>query len=874
MRPPSVPRRLLARLLPPSDRRIILDDLDEEFARHGQAWYWLQVVTSVPGALRLRWRAAGRPGFGQRRALRLLDDVSRDAHFAWRTWRRQPLFAAAAILTQALGIGVSAAVAAMAYDTLVRPLPYAEPSRLVHLFEGAGEGGFSFLDFMHLRLSTRTLSAVVAYSGGSRTLVRPGADPERVPMAEVSDGFFEALGVAPALGRTFLPAETRREAPPVVMLAHGAWVRRFDADPSIVGRTISLDGQSALVVGVLPAGFEFPLRGLAELWLPLRPSRAQEERGYYHWMDVIGRLAPSATPDQVTADLAVIAAARAADDPKWHATVRYRAVALHDLVVGEIRPALLVLIGAVALLLATACANIAGLLLTRSAGRARELSVRAAIGAGTGRLVRQLITESLLLALAGGVLGAALSRWLLQAAVAALPPRQRAVLPHIDQLGVTPGLVLFALGLSVATGVLFSLLPALRWSRHDLARPLRGTRTTTSGPQRRTQAALVAAEIALAFVLLSGAGLLARSVHRLLGVSPGFDMRGLLTMRVSLPGARYAAAAQVLAFYDRLAGRLAAMPAVSGVAASTQLPLQGRGNSGVPAIEGRATVAGGGPEVSIRTISANYFDVVGLRLEGGRAFTDADRDGSPRAVVVNHTFAQRVLDGASPLGQRLRFAFLGTDPFEIVGIVGDEQVEELDRPRTPIVYFAMTQDPSNAFSVVIRADHPVEAAAAARQVMAGIDPALPLYAVATMEQVMERSGAVYFRRVMLALLAVFAAAAVLLASIAIYSLLAQSVSERTREIGVRLALGATRRDVMRLMVASGIAPAGIGMAVGVIGSLATGRALGSLLFDVGPADPLALVGAGALVGAVAISACVLPTWRAVRVDPASTLRHE
>jgi len=870
--PPSFPRRLLARVLPPGDRAVILDDLDEEFVTKGAAWYWLQAISSLPGAVRLRWRASRRPRGTARERGRSLAEAARDARFAFRTWRRQPVFAVAAITTQALAIGVSAAIATVAYCILVKPLPYADPARLVHLFEGVRGGQFSYADYQHLRRASRTLTGIAGYSGGSRTLMRPGQTPERIPMAEVSDGFFDTLGVRPAMGRTFSADDVRREAAPVAILAHGAWVRRFAADPGILGTSISLNGQPTTVVGILPESFEFPLRGLAEVWLPLRPSRAQEARGYFHWMDVIARLAPSATREQAGAELAVVAALRQSDDPQWHAEVRYRAVPLQDLVVGPVRPALFALLGAVALLLGTATASITGLLLTRSAARAREFAVRAAIGAGTGRLVRQLITESVLLALSGGILGGVLARWLLQAGVAAIPRQARASLPSVDRLSTAPELVLMTLGLSLVTGVAFGLLPALRWSRHDLSQGLRAGRIATGAPHRRAQGILVAGEVALGFILLSGTGLLARSVHHLLQVSPGFDTHGLLTMRVSLPDGRYGDPASVLSFYDRVTERLAAVPGVSAVAANDQLPLQGRGDTGVVDVEGQAGRRD--RETSIRTVSANYFEVLGLDLEAGRPLAATDRAGSPRAVVVNRTFAERVLEGGNPIGRRIRFVFTGADPWEIVGVVGDEQLEELDRGRTPIVYFAMTQGPSHAFSFVIRTTRPDEVAAAARQAVAAVDPQLPLYSVATMDRILESSSAVFFRRVMLTLLGLFAVSAVILASIAVYSLLAQSVSERTREIGVRLALGASRGQVVRLMVASGIAPTTAGLAAGLGASLMTGRALGSLLFGVGPSDPLVLLGAVAAVGSVALAACLVPSLRATRIDPVTTLRQD
>jgi predicted permease len=881
MKPPESARRLLSRVFPADVREAVIGDLDEEFHRDiaparglraARRWYWRQALGSVAAALRLRMRERQRtpqPGVSQEG---MVSQGWRDIRYALRTWRREPVFALTAMATQALGIAVTTAVAAVAYGVLLRPLPYAEPSRLVQVMEGDRSGNFSYADFVELRAATRAFSHVAGFTGGSRSLMSPSAQAERLPSVEVTDGFFETLGVAPASGRSFSRADMLRQSPAVVILTHRAWVHRFGSNPALLGSTIMLNGTPHGVIGILPPEFEFPLRGTADLWLPLRPSPQQEARGYWHWMDVIARRRADVSDGQVASDLQLVAAARAAADPKWHADARLRAESLTDRIVGAIRPALLILLGAVTLVLLTACANLAGLLLARSGARVREMSVRAAVGAGTGRLVRQLVTESVMLSAAGGLAGLAAAHVLVTAALAAIPPRHRASLPYAEDIGLAPEVIVFSLGLSILTGLIFSVLPALRASRADLTAALRASRTSAPRPERRTHGLLVASEIALALVLLAGTGLLARSVQQLMHVSPGFDPRGLLTMRVALPGARYADAVAVRSLSERLLERLDAVPGVDGVALIDQLPLTGRSNTGVLQHEPPRAVEA---TVLVRTVSPNYFEVMGIPLLEGRAFTARDRDGAPPVVLVNRSLAAQIFGGASPLGERIWFEFFpGRPRWEISGVVDDEQFDEIDGAPAPVVYFSQPQSPSSGFSLVIRAAQPLAIVDSIRRAAAAIDPELPLYSVITMEEILESSRAMFYRKGMLSLLGVFAISALVLAVVAVYSLLAQAVSTRTREIGIRVALGARRRDVVRMMMVQGMAPAAVGIAAGVAASLAATRALRSMLFGVTPTDFVTLSTAVTVLAAVAAAACLVPTWRAARIDPAVTLRQD
>ena len=598
MKPPKLARWLLQHALPYRDRPAMLGDLDEEFAarrregRSATTWYWRQAIFSLPHAVRRRTPYP----------TSLLADV----RFTLRLWRRQPAFAIAAIATQAVGIAVATAVLAVAYAVLVRPLPYRDPDRVIHLFEGTGRSGqLSYQDFLDVRRASRGLESVGAYSGGSRTLTIPGQSPERLPMLEVTDGFFESLGVAPVLGRPFTASDMKRGGPNIVILAHETWVRRFGGSPSVVGSAISLNGSPHEVIGVLPASFAFPLRGRPELWLPLRPSQIAEERGYMHWMGAIGRPRPGVTIAQLQSELESVARLYAERDPKNHTGTRLRAIPLRDMIVAAVRPTIQALLVGVVLVVLVTCATAATLLLSRAAPRRRELTVRCALGATRTRIVFQLLTENLLLAIAGGALGIATGHWLLKAFVAGMPLSQRLVLPNFDDPGV--GLVVgaSALALSLATGVAFGVVPAWRAARLKDGESLRTIRATGGPGEGRLRASLVTLQVAIALVLLACAALLGTSVRRLLDVPLVADQESLVTFRLNLPTSAREA---VAAFNRQLVEALEAAPAVTSAALINQPPLAGSGNNGTLHITGRPDPVGPDvPVVLIRTISDGYF---------------------------------------------------------------------------------------------------------------------------------------------------------------------------------------------------------------------------------------------------------------------------
>jgi putative ABC transport system permease protein len=891
--PPRLPRELLLRALPPEDRDAVVGDLDEEFRRtstltvspgRASRWYWRQAILSLPAAIRLRRRAARRTAWTADRSAgaRFTRDLGQDGRYALRLFRRQPGFVALTVLTHALGIALTTAVATIAYGVLLRPLPYAEPDRLYQVYEADRSrqdrpGALSYPDFLVLRERSRAFEQVAGYSGGSRTLT--GAGPaERVSITEVTDGFFETLGVRPLLGRTFDRTDINDGSARVVILGHGAWQRRFGGDPTIVGRAIAVNGQAHTVVGVLPADFAFPLRGLTELWLPLVPSRAQVERRYWHWLDAIGRRAPGATGEQVRSDLDGIARDLAVGDPRWHTDANVGYGPLRDQIVQAVRPALLVVLVAVALMLVAACASVAGLLIARWSSRAHEMGLRAAIGANPLRLVRQLLAESLLLAGAGGVAGVLAGHWLMRLFVSSVPRQYRAALPHLDSLSLDPTAALCAISLSVATGLVVGVAPAIAAARTSPADSLRRAgRSWAPAGQGSARFVLVAAQVALAVVLLTGAALLGRSTWRLLNVSPGFNPVSLLTMRVNLPGGKYNDLSAVRQFRSRLLEGLSALPGTTGVATIDQLPLTGRGNTASVIFEDEP---GGTNDpsriVAIRTISANYPDVMGVPVIRGRSFGPEDGLATTPVVLVNRDFAQRLSRGRDVIGQRIIFEFLAGRPrWEIVGVVGDEQFDGLDKTLVPVVYFPYAQNAAGEFNVVLRTTtDPAPFVMASRAVAGAIDPAIPLFLMRTMDEIVAQSEAVFLRRQVLALLALFGAAALVVSTLGLYGVLAQLVVQRRREIGVRMALGAASRDIVRLVLGQGLAPAVAGMLVGLGLSLAGSRFARSLLFEVSPSDPLSITAVCVLLLGVAALAGLVPAWRAVRIDPVTALKSD
>jgi len=862
-RPPRVPRAIVRLSAPPQDRAAIVGDLDEEFHQHhSTAEYWRQALASLPSVLRLRWQRAA-----------LVADLPRDVGFSLRLIRRYPGFAAAAIATVAVGAGVASAVASSVEAILLRPLPYVNDDRIDVLQEwdmaGTGSGSrVSWADYVELSARLRSFEAIAVFDGASRTLTGRGA-AERLAAVEVSPRFFDVLGVAPAAGRSFMAADAVEGSERVVILADGAWRRLFNRDRSAIGQSIVLSGVPHTIVGALPRSFIFPSRGGAELWLPFRPSKAHLERPYFHSLDLIALRRAGITRESAAQELAGVVAEWAKRDA-WHASSGLRAFPLHDDVVAGVRPSLQVLAGAALLLLIAASANVAGLILSRAAGRGREFDVRAALGATRFRLLRQLAVESACLAAAGSLCGLLLGAWVMATFAAAVPARYRLRLPYADRLALSPRAAALTIAFTCVVVVLASVAPAwLRGRRRSLVSG--GGRTTSGRAEMRLRWLLVASQIALSVVLLAGALLITRSVLKLGQVSPGFDAHGLVTARLTLSGARYSAPDAVAPAVDRLLERIRALPGVSAAEAIDQAALTGSGNNGAFAVVGRPPAARRLPAL-IRNVTSGYFAVTRVPLVEGRLFSAADTASSPKVVVVNATLARRYF-GRSAIGQRIVFQFFeGQPPWTIVGVVGDEQFNDLDKPVNPVVYFPFAQASSGSFDLVVRTALGAGVRDSLRSAVASIDPDLPVYGMRTMDALVAESDPLLLRAIVMRLLAWFALAALLLGGVGVYSVLAEAMASRTREIGVRMALGATRAGIGRFVLRSGFMPAIAGLAAGCVLTAVSVPALRSLLFGVSLLDLPTLAVVVVLLAGVTFAACAVPARRAMRMPVTTALR--
>jgi putative ABC transport system permease protein len=817
-----------------------------------------------------------------------MDTLFQDVRYAIRQLVRSPGFTFVAVLTLALGLGANTAIFSVVHGILLRPLPYPEPDRLTMVWlnnpgQGIDKDIASFPLFADWRQQARSFERIVAYTGGGYTLTGRG-EPEQLRGARVAAGFFPMLGVPAAHGRGLLDEENLPGHEKVVVLGHGLWQRRFGGDPAVLGQTVSLGGSLHTVVGVMPRGFQFPEQ--AELWTPLAPVGPFEEflasRGSL-WLSVTARLRPGVSLAAAQAEMDTVAAAinKAYPDGSQYGV---KLEPLHQTVSGDVRPALLLLLGAVGLVLLIACANVANLLLARASSRRREIAIRSALGAGRGRVIRQLLTESLLLGITGGVLGVILARVGVEAFVAANPT----ALPRLETVAVDGTILLFALAASTLTGLVFGLVPALQTFREAVSEQLgdatRGSSEGGRGP--RIRATFVVAETGLALMLLVGAGLLVRSFVRILDLDPGLDAGQVTTVRLTLPEARYPEPDQIHAFYDRLLTDLRALPGVRSAGGASSLLLSRLPNSGTLRVQGMPAPPPGTPEepVTNDSVTTGFFETLHVPLKSGRLFEARDAHPGnelrarpvPTVAVVNEALVRRFFAGQDPLGQRITFGN-PTNPqvtwSEIVGVVGDVRRSGLDQEPRAEAYFYQGQAPDNGLHLVLRADGDLYAVArAAQKAVWAIDPDQPVASMRPLEDLLR--GTVAERRLSMGLLAAFGVLALLLAAIGIYGVMAFSTAQRTRELGIRLALGAEPRDVLRLILLGGVKVSALGVGLGVVGALAASRALSSMLFGISPADPLTFALVVGLLAGASLLACYIPARRATRVDPVVALRQE
>ena len=798
----------------------------------------------------------------------------RDMRHAVRLFWKRPGFTLVVVMTLALGIGANTILFSLVNSVLLNPLPYAAPERLVFVAvhrEGEFYNGASFDDYKDFRERTRSFAQLAAVSPQWTLTLTGVSEPQNLRGLFASSNLFAALGVAPARGRAFGAEEDRANAGRVVVISHGLWQRQFGGGADVLGKSLALDGEPHAIVGVMPAGFQF--FDEADLWVPLAHNPAIGRGRNVRLLSIFGRLGEGVTREQAESEIVSVAARLESEYAATNKGFSARLVPLHEHVTGDVRPTLLVLLAAVGLVLLIACANVANLTLARAASRRREFAVRAALGAGRFALTRQVLTESLLLGAAGGAVGLLLAVWGVDLLLSVGPEN----IPRRAEIGIDSRVLAFTSAVSLLTGALFGLAPALRASRAELGDALKsGARAGESPRSARLRSALVVSEVALSIMLVAGAGLLARSFVRLLDVNPGFRPDNLVSLGVILPQSSYPRPEQRAEFYRRLEERLRALPGVESVGAVTRLPLHQAGNiTSTLVVEGRPAPEGAPPEVDFRRASPDYFRTMGVPLVAGRAFVERDATDAQPVAVVNEAMARRHWPGESALGKRIK---LGANPdaspwITVVGVVGNVRHLGLDSEPRPEVYrHLLTSPPTSPVVVVSTNGDPRGLIPTLRGAVRELDRDLPAATARTMDEIIARSVAE--RRFLMALLGVFAAVALALAAVGIYGVVSNSVAQRTHEIGVRMALGATRGNVLRLVIAQGMTPALAGLALGLAGALALTRVMRGLLFGVGARDPVTLASAALLLAAVALLACYVPARRATRIDPMEALRHE
>ena len=810
----------------------------------------------------------------------MFGELAQDVRYGIRSLLKAPGFAAVAILTLALGIGANSAIFSFVDGVLLKPLPYPDPESILLLWEqppGGGNNVVSAMNFLDWRSQSSAFTAVAAITGRSVTLTGRG-DPALLRAARVSAGYFDILRIKPMLGRTFAPNEDSPGNEHVVVLSHRLWTSEFGGDPGLVGRSITLDSEAYTVIGVMPEGSVFD-RTFNQLWRPLAFTPDERTRNF-HWLQVLARLKPGVTLEQARAQMDAIGARIAADYPDsnkgWGvSTLRYM-----DAIVGpQLRSSLYVLLSAVGMLLLIGCANLANLTLARGTSREREVAVRAAIGAGRGRLIRQFLTENVVLAAAGGVAGVFVGYAFMRVLTLMLPPF---FLPAVASVRMDARVLGFALGLSVATGLIFGLAPALHATKPDLASAMKegGRGAAGDGGRRRLRSALVVIEVAVAFILLAGGGLLVRSFFQMMNVPLGFDATNVLTLRLPIRADRFSSGEQLMAYVRSLADRVRSVPGVRGAAATDALPLEGF-NNGMPfLIAGRPTVdMANRQSCGFKMVQADYFRVLGIQIVKGRPFTDRDVKGSPPVAIINQVMVRRFFGDQDPIGQRVLIQEivpgkpqLGPEiPWEIVGVIADERTGSLEGATRAGMYVPMDQSPSAFVSMVIRAE--VEPEPLARAITAAVhdvDKDQVVSDIRTLERIKTESAAP--NRLRTTLLGVFAGLALVLSAVGIYGVISYTVAQRTHELGVRAALGAPQGALLGMVLRNGMTLAGIGLAFGLAGAVGLTRLLATLLIGVGARDPLTLAGAAAALAAVAFLACYVPARRAARLDPVAALR--
>ncbi|MDQ3816656.1 MAG: ABC transporter permease [Acidobacteriota bacterium] len=805
-----------------------------------------------------------------------------DLRYGVRMLLKSPGFTLVAVIALALGIGANSAIFSVVNAVLLRPLPYKEPDRLVVVWETNPQLLDDYLkthneaaiaNFYDWQSQSHVFENLAAFRWRNFNLTE-GDNPEQGVGNSVTPNMFATLGVKPFLGRDFLPEEGVVGKENEVILSYGLWQRRFGSDPGIVNKKISVNSQPYTVVGVMPQAFEFP-RAMSEMWTPLAPADAQKTNRTAHFLYTRARLKPGVTIEQAQAEMDTISARLREQYPDTNNQRGVRLASLQQEDVAQIRPALLILLAAVGFVLLIACANVANLMLARAASRQKEMAIRTALGAGRFRIIRQLLTESVLLSVLGGVCGLLLALWGVDLLIASMPREYALGVPGWNKISLDYRVLVFTFAVSVLTGVLFGLFPAWQATKSDLNESLKeGGRTSAGTGRKRYRNALIVSEVTLALVLLVGAGLMMRSILRLMDVNPGFDPQNLVTLQLTLPSSHYSKSEQVTNFYQELTQRLRSLPGVEAAASIDMMPMGGSGGTTTFLVEGRpAPPQGQYPEANGRTSSPGYFQTMRIPILKGRDFNEHDTKDAPPVVVINDTFARKYFPGEDPIGKRLLDPQNRVPPSEIIGVVGDIKHWGLDDKAEEYIYTSSNQTPDNSMFLIVRtATDPASMTAVIRKEVQQMDKELPVYNIKPMSQRIVESTA--SRRLVMFLLGIFAVVALVLASVGIYGVMAYTVTQRTHEIGVRMALGAKRGDILRLVVKQGMLLVAAGVLLGLLVSFAVTRFMAGLLFGVGPSDPATLLGVSLILALIALLACLIPARRAMKVDPMVALRYE
>jgi putative ABC transport system permease protein len=813
-----------------------------------------------------------------------MEKLLQDIRYGFRMMLKSPSFSIIATIALALGIGANTAIFSVVNAVLLRPLPFPESERLMNIWEtnsqrGLERGSASYPNAADWREQSKSFEHVSTYRDTDFVLTGRG-EPIRLQGAVTNANIFSLLRVTPELGRGFLPHEDNpNEAGRVVLISRAIFENRFNSDPGILNQSITLDGNDYTVIGVMPRAFQFPIQNeTTDVWTTIAldstgSEPATQQRGA-HFLQVIGRLKSGTTQEQAQSELNAIAGRLEQQYPDTNLRRGIKVEPTLEALVGDIRPALLVLLGAVACVLLIACANVANLLLARAMGRHKEMAIRSALGASRVRVVRQLLTESLMLSLAGGAVGLLLAVWWADVMVAL----GKEDIPRAMHVSLDWRVLGFTLGVSVLTGVVFGLVPALHSSKERLVESLKEGRGSGEKARRnRIRGLLVVSELAIAVVLLVGAGLLIQSLWRLRQVNPGFNSHNVLTFTVALPDVKYKTERQAEFFRD-LASRIQSMPGVTAASTVVPLPLSGNRYSISFETEGRPIAKGELPSADFFTIGLNYFKAMGIPLKKGRDFKDLDQHKSQQVIIVNESFAKRFFPGEDPIGKRIHpgiSSFDGEDSQmrEIVGVVGDVRNRNLRTEARPGFYVPITQTPFSQMTVLVKTTtDPRELIRPIANDIARVDGDLPMFSVKTLEEYLATS--VSASRFNSTLLGIFAAVALVLTVVGLYGVMSYSVAQRTNEIGIRMALGAQTEDVLKLIVGQGFKLVLVGLALGLIGAFAATRLLASLLFGVSTKDPFTFIAVAAALSFVALLACYLPARRAAKVDPLEALRYE